>query len=136
MEDLGPEQAVDPALVLDGSPRFRVKRLHTTPDDLYPSILWDCTGGTFRWFFRGDEFVYILEGRVIVHWEDGTTTALGPGDTALFEKGTTNIWEVPCYVKKLAVQRLRRPSIARRVRRVVRGARRKARAAVRRRLYA
>jgi uncharacterized cupin superfamily protein len=109
--------------VLDGSPTYRVKLLHTTPDELYPAVLWDCTRGKFRWHFDADELVYVLEGRVIVHDDDGHVTRLGPGDTALFLRGTTNVWEVPYYVKKLAVRRHRRTRVLGGARRAVSGMR-------------
>jgi len=106
--ELGPERVIDPALVLDGQPVYRSKVLHTTPDQRCPAMLWDCTRGKFRVYFDGDEVVYILEGRAIVHDDDGRITRLGPGDTALFPRGTSNVWEVPHYVKKLCMQRLGR----------------------------
>jgi len=121
--DLGPERDLDSSLVLDGAPRYRTKLLHTTPDEAYRTVLWDCTRGSFRWYFDADEVVYILVGRVIVREDDGRVRRLGPGDTALFTRGTTNVWEVPQYVKKLAIHRLRKPTLRARAFRVARGVR-------------
>ncbi len=103
-------EALDPApikpdWILEGKPVARAKTLTVAPDENFSSALWDCTAGTFRWHFRSDELVHILEGEVTVKSDDGTSRTLRPGDVALFPKGLTNVWHVPRYVKKLAVHR-------------------------------
>ena len=45
------------------------------------------------------------EGEVRITGSDGTQQLLGPGDTAHFPAGSSLVWEVPSYVKKLAIHR-------------------------------
>jgi uncharacterized cupin superfamily protein len=42
-----------------------------------------------HWHMREDEFVYVLEGEVVLVEDEGETT-LGPGDSAGFKAGTRN----------------------------------------------
>ena len=106
--DLDPAP-IDPSWILEGAPIARIKFLTAAPDERYVVALWDCTAGRFRWYFGYDEVVHILEGEVIVREDDGAERTLGPGDIALFPKGSTNVWHVPRYVRKIAVNRFHRP---------------------------
>jgi uncharacterized cupin superfamily protein len=93
------------AQVLDGQPVARSCDLHSSRSGGVSMNLWDCTAGRFRWHYRGDELVEILEGEVRVTGADGTQRVLRPGDTAHFPAGTSFVWEVSAYVKKLAIHR-------------------------------
>jgi uncharacterized cupin superfamily protein len=128
--DLGDQLTIPPEQVLDGMPRFRVRLIHMTSDEKYPTVLWDCTAGKFRWFFDCDEVVHILDGEVIVHEDNGRVSTLRAGDTALFPKGVTNVWEVPSYVRKLAVHRLSAPSPLERLKQSLSGIKKTAKGAL------
>lgn len=93
------------AHVLDGNPVARSCDLHSSREGGLSMNLWDCTAGRFRWHYGSDELVEILEGEVRVTEADGQQHVLRPGDTAHFPAGTSFIWEVPEYVKKLAFHR-------------------------------
>ena len=102
--------------VLAGNPRARVKLLAQASDQEVHAALWDCTAGKFKWHFRSDELVHILEGDVTVTSE-GSTRHLKLGDVAYFSAGTDSVWDVQNYVKKLAVLRSNRESMVRRAQR-------------------
>ena len=111
---------IEPSWILEGAPIARLKVLHAASDQRYVVALWDCTAGRFRWHFNADEVVHILDGEVSVTDEDGGERILRPGDTALFPKGSTNVWHVPRYVRKMAVNRYDRPSPVEWMKQVVR----------------
>ena len=91
--------------VIDGDPIARSCDLHQSRQAGVSMNLWDCTAGRFYWHYASDELVEILEGEVRVSDPDGTQRVLRPGDTAHFPAGTSFVWEVPEYVKKLAIHR-------------------------------
>lgn len=94
------------AQILAGQPVARGRDLGVSPDGLLSYALWDCTAGRFRWHFRSDEIVHILDGAVAVRaGDDGTPRQLGVGSVAYFPAGLHTIWEVDTYVRKLAVFR-------------------------------
>jgi len=114
---------IEPTWVLEGSPVMRVKRIHSSADGLYEVALWECNAGKFRWHFNGDEVVHIVDGEVTVHEDDGTERTLRAGDTALFHVGSTNVWHVKSFVRKVATLRYHRPTPIDLARLVVRKAR-------------
>ena len=91
--------------ILDGNPVTRSCDLHKSREGGVSMNLWDCTAGRFRWDFLSDELIQILEGEVRITGADGTVQVLRAGDTAHFPAGTSFVWEVPEYVKKLAMHR-------------------------------
>lgn len=99
------DSPIPDAQVLEGRPIARSCDLHSSRTGGMSMNLWDCTAGRFRWHYRCDELVEILEGEVRVTGADGTQRVLRPGDTAHFPAGTSFVWEVSAYVKKLAIHR-------------------------------
>jgi uncharacterized cupin superfamily protein len=94
------------AWVLEGTPVARVITLANAPDGNLTCALWDCTKGRFRWHFRSDEIVHILEGQVhVVDEQSGADRTLRSGDMGYFPRGLTMVWTVDQYVKKLAIIR-------------------------------
>src|SRR4051794_3877278 len=93
------------AQVIDGAPVARSCDLHSSREAGVSMNLWDCTAGRFHWHYGSDELVEILEGEVRVSDVDGRQRVLRAGDTAHFPAGTSFVWEVPEYVKKLAIHR-------------------------------
>jgi uncharacterized cupin superfamily protein len=91
--------------VIEGAPVARSCDLHSSRQAGVSMNLWDCTAGRFRWHYGSDELVEILEGEVRVTDAEGAQRVLRPGDTAHFPAGTSFVWEVPEYVKKLAIHR-------------------------------
>lgn len=98
---------IDPDWIIDGDPQARAASHSKAEDECAATGVWDCTAGTFRWFFGWDETVVILEGEVHVTAEDGTERLLRAGDLAYFKGGTWATWHIETYVKKIAF--LRKP---------------------------
>ena len=108
--DLTPDP-INASGIIAGDPIARSKLLHLTPDKHYSVALWDCTAGTFRWHYYYDEVVHILEGEVTVHEDNGNVLTLQAGDIALFPRGASNVWTVPHYVRKVAINRFHKPTL-------------------------
>jgi uncharacterized cupin superfamily protein len=100
---------ITPSRIIEGHPYARSVCLLRTDDGRLSTTLWDCTAGRFNWFFGCDEIVHIVEGEVVVEDEQGCSRTLRVGDVALFQAGTRATWEVPAYVRKVAVSRVHPP---------------------------
>src|SRR3954454_16217248 len=94
---------VEPSWVIEGEPVARSAVL--SQSEITTTAVWDCTAGTFRWFFEVEETVHILEGEVVVTASDGAVHTLGEGAVASFQAGNWARWHVPRYVRKLAILR-------------------------------
>jgi uncharacterized cupin superfamily protein len=107
----------------DGSPVSRWWRPITSEDGGIESGIWDSTSGRHDITFDFDEWVHILEGEVDVT-VGAVKRTLRAGDVAFFHAGVHMVWDVHRYVRKLWVQRHRRPGLvtraARRVGAIVR----------------
>lgn len=93
--------------IIAGTPEARMAEHSYSADNAAMTALWDCTAGTFRWYFAWDETVMILEGEVEVTDEHGVTRVLRAGDIAYFTGNTWATWKIDNYVRKIAF--LRRP---------------------------
>jgi uncharacterized protein len=98
---------IEPSWILSGDPQARAGAHSKAEDDCAATGVWDCTAGSFRWYFGWDETVVILDGEVHVTAEDGTERVLRKGDIGYFKGGTWATWHVETYVRKVAF--LRRP---------------------------
>jgi uncharacterized cupin superfamily protein len=96
---------ITPAWIREGRPLARFVPLARGRDDLGSTTLWDCTDGTFDWTFVWDETVHILEGAVTVTLPSGEVHRLTAGSVAFFPAGSSAVWKVEGYVRKLAVCR-------------------------------
>ncbi|MDO1580757.1 cupin domain-containing protein [Rhizobium oryzicola] len=103
---------IEPDWILAGDPQARAAVQSKAQDRCSTTAMWDCTAGTFRWYFGEDETVVIVEGEVLVTAEDGTQTLLKAGDVGYFRARTWAVWHVDHYVRKIAFMRvpLDRPS--------------------------
>jgi uncharacterized cupin superfamily protein len=93
---------IDPSWILSGEPVARLAEHSRGQDDAALTAIWDCTAGAFHWRFGWDETVMIMEGEVHVTAEDGTERLLRAGDVAYFAGGTTAVWRIERYVRKVA----------------------------------
>ncbi|MGE7370107.1 cupin domain-containing protein [Neorhizobium sp. NPDC001467] len=96
---------IEPDWVIAGDPQARYCAHSQAVDKFAATGVWDCTAGTFRWYFGWDETVVILEGEVHIRAEDGSERTLGPGDVGYFRGGTWATWHIDTYVKKIAFVR-------------------------------
>lgn len=88
--------------ILSGNPVARGSMIHRSADTMAFTALWDCTAGSFNWFYDVDEMVYILDGAVVIGSGPGKQRVLEAGDTFFFPAGSRAQWTVPAYVRKLA----------------------------------
>lgn len=95
--------------ILAGQPKARAAPHSRSVDGTATTTVWDCTSGRFRWQYGWEEAVLILEGEVTITAEDGAVRVLGVGDAAFFAAGTTAVWEIDAYVRKLAFCRRELP---------------------------
>jgi uncharacterized cupin superfamily protein len=93
---------INPAWILEGSPRARNRMLWNSGDKTGFCMMWDCTAGQFNWTYAFDELVHVVDGGVTVTGPDGIAKTLGPGDVALFPQGITVHWHVERYIRKVA----------------------------------
>ncbi|MCO5732695.1 cupin domain-containing protein [Rhizobium sp. SSA_523] len=93
---------IEPSWILSGTPQARAAQHVRSADRCSSVCMWDCTAGTFRWFFGEDETVVILDGEVFVTAEDGMQRMLRSGDIAYFRGGTWATWRIDRYVRKIA----------------------------------
>ena len=103
---------INPEWVLEGNPEARSCEQSASRDNAAFTAVWDCTAGTFRWYFGWDETVYILEGEVHVTDADGGTRTLRIGDVAYFRAGTWATWKIDTYLRKVAFMRRALPAPA------------------------
>ena len=99
------EMSISPNWVLSGTPISRIKSVVRSRDWMSHVVVWECTGGTFKWRYRQDEVVVIVSGEVFITTEEGQERRLGPGDLAFFPAGSSSTWRVPERVRKVAVIR-------------------------------
>lgn len=98
---------VNPDWIISGKPEARIAEHSYSADKAAMTALWDCTAGSFRWYFAWDETVMILEGEVGVTDANGVIRVLKAGDIAYFAGNTWATWQIDTYVRKIAF--LRRP---------------------------
>lgn len=91
--------------ILSGAPVARAKEVARSDDGAACTSIWDCSAGTFRWYFGVDETVHILDGEVVVRDEAGRESTLRAGDVGFFPAGTWMVWRVDSYVRKVAYLR-------------------------------
>ncbi|MCJ8508023.1 cupin domain-containing protein [Rhizobium lemnae] len=96
---------IEPSWILSGNPQARVAYQSIAADKCASTAMWDCTAGSFRWFFAEDETVVILEGEVFITAADGTQKLLRAGDVGYFTAGTWATWRIDHYVRKIAFMR-------------------------------
>ncbi len=66
------------------------------------TLVWDCTAGTFDWFYDLDETIHVLEGSALIGQDGGPARRVGPGGLVFFPRGSSARWVVDSYVRKLA----------------------------------
>src|SRR5262245_4316025 len=104
-----PPMPIEPGWIIEGTPTARGTVLTQSRDKLVSSGFWSCTAGKFKWVFRWDEFVHVLEGEVTIREENGPTHTLKAGDVAHFPLGLTTFWHVSKFVRKFFVLRTPQP---------------------------
>jgi uncharacterized cupin superfamily protein len=90
--------------ILDGNPVARNAQLFKSHDGTAYTLIWDCTAGTFNWFYDQDETFQVLEGNAVL--TTGTETReIGPGSVVFFPSGSRATWRIDKYIRKVAFVR-------------------------------
>ena len=89
--------------IVSGNPRAGDSVFSASADGRETRGVWSCTRGSFHWTFDTDETAVILQGRVTVQMEDGTTLDLRPGDLAVFPRGQRSVWTIVEDLRKAYV---------------------------------
>jgi uncharacterized cupin superfamily protein len=97
---------IRPEDVLSGDPRARARTWAVSADGTTSHWMWDCSAGSFRWWFGFDETVCIVEGSVRVQVDGEEPVELTVGDAAYFPAGRWSTWTVEDHVRKQAVLRV------------------------------
>lgn len=103
------DDPIPPHWVIAGSPQARSRRLAYSADGTSSTMAWSCTAGRFNWHYSVDETLHIISGGVFVTDEKGQTHRLGAGDMVFFPAGTSSVWNVPNFVRKIAFCRQSMP---------------------------
>jgi len=93
---------IRPEWILEGEPEARCINLSMGTRGWTSVDHWSCTRGKFRWQFHWDEAVLFLEGEVRITDETGKVYLGRPGASLFFPAGTSAVWEVPDYIRKIA----------------------------------
>ncbi|WP_346906390.1 cupin domain-containing protein [uncultured Roseibium sp.] len=93
---------IRPEWILEGQPEARCASLSMSTRGWGSTDHWSCTAGKFRWHYGWDEAVLFLEGEVKITDESGKVYLGQPGVSLFFPAGTSAVWEVPSYIRKIA----------------------------------
>ncbi len=88
--------------VLEGTPEAMCATLSEGTRGWAYTNHWSCTAGKFRWHYRWDESVLFLEGEVTITDDAGRVYEGRPGVSLFFPAGTSAVWHVPTYIRKIA----------------------------------
>ncbi|MBV9076761.1 MAG: DUF861 domain-containing protein [Methylobacteriaceae bacterium] len=100
---------IEPSWVRDGNPIARKSILSRSEDGTASTIVWECSEGSFDWFYDFDETIHFLEGSVVIEGDGLPPTRFGPGDVLFFKHGAKAHWRVESKVRKLAFCRTTQP---------------------------
>ncbi|WP_417687539.1 cupin domain-containing protein [Roseibium sp.] len=100
--DLMKDAPIRQEWIIEGTPQAKSHNLVSGNRGWSSIDHWSCTKGKFRWYFEWDETVLILDGEVVITDNDGQVYVGRPGTTMHFPAGTSAIWDVPHYVRKIA----------------------------------
>lgn len=103
LDDWGVPDEATGYRILAGNPAIRGKVLWIAGDRRMASGLWECSPGTVGGAFLFNEIDVLLNGRMTVHEEGGTTVEVGAGSHAMWPQGWTGDWEVHETVRKAFV---------------------------------
>lgn len=95
-------EAMDPDSLVSGTPVQRGWLADETAATGYLAGVWDCTAFVDQPGQYGvDEFMILLEGRVILRMPDGAEVTVTAGEAFVIPKGLQCQWVMPDYVRKV-----------------------------------
>ena len=101
----GPDASLDPwplarEQIISGNPEARGTIMWQSDDKRLANGFWECSPGSFTWEYTWDETIYLIEGRIRITDETGSTTEVGPGDLFFVPAGTKSTWVITEHVRK------------------------------------
>jgi uncharacterized protein len=106
--DLTPSP-IDASWIIKGNPVAQSTLLTKSADGLAWTMVWQCSEGSFNWYYDLDETILILDGAVVLENDTMSPTRYGPGDVIFFKDGAHAKWHVEGHVRKLAFFRRTSP---------------------------
>ena len=100
---------IDPSWIIKGNPVAQSSLLTKSADGLAWTMVWQCSEGSFHWYYDLDETILILEGSFVLENDMMSPTRYGPGDVIFFKDGAHARWHVEGHVRKLAFFRTTSP---------------------------
>jgi uncharacterized cupin superfamily protein len=86
--------------ILAGMPQARVANQYVDASGQFFCGVWQSSAGRWRVRYTEHEFCVILEGKVLVHGEDGERHEFSAGHAFVVPAGFTGSWEVIGYCRK------------------------------------
>ena len=91
---------VEPAKLLAGTPRTTLADHYSDPSLRFHCGTWGSTPGKWRIDYSEHEFCYLLEGRVRLTADDGSSAEYAAGDAFVVPAGFRGSWETIETVRK------------------------------------
>ncbi|MEO0369856.1 MAG: cupin domain-containing protein [Pseudomonadota bacterium] len=94
-------EEMDASELLSGEPVQNGHTYHEIEAEGYIAGVWDCTAFVDHMGkYSVDEFMYLLEGTLIMRMPDGEEIHLKAGDAFVIPKGLECQWDQPGYIRK------------------------------------
>jgi len=84
-----------------GAPMATEGKKLWTGDGILEVGIWKCSAGLSRWRFETNESFTIFSGQMTVTEDGGAPLELASGDSAIFPKGWSGVWELHETVLKV-----------------------------------
>lgn len=96
------ESIIAPERMVSGEPcRTTAWNHYTDPTGQFFSGIWASSVGAFKINYTEEELCYLLEGRVLLTDNSGSTREFGPGSAFVIPAGFVGIWNTLEPVKKI-----------------------------------
>ena len=86
--------------IISGTPNAMGTIMWQSDDKRLANGIWECDPCSFSWEYTWDETIYLIEGRIRITDETGSTTEVVPGDLIFVPAGTKSTWEITEHVRK------------------------------------
>ena len=91
--------------IVSGAPEARCTKLVRSHDLTSHIVIWDCTPGSFKWYYGMEETIVIISGEAFMINDRGDERRFGPGDLGFFPAGTSCTWRITQPLRKVGILR-------------------------------
>ena len=91
---------LDGWVVTKGKPEMKTWVMHTSEDGSMISGYWEATPGTYHATYTEYEFVYLIEGKIIITADGQSPVTVKAGDAFVVEASFKGTWEIVESVRK------------------------------------